>query len=530
MTQFSCHRPEGMSIHMSVRIPAWLPALVALFVGACGSTSSISPGITLPEGSEDEQLAWVRAHAPHMEREFRAVWVATVANIDWPSAPGLSARQQKEELLDILDRVRLLGMNAIILQIRPTADALYASDLEPWSYYLTGANGEPPEPVWDPLSFAVQEAHARGLDLHVWLNPYRAYHPTAPDLLADHHVANRFPEAVHRYGTQRWMDPGHPDIAEHSFRVIMDVVERYDIDGVHMDDYFYPYAVTGSDGRRVAFPDSLTHAAYGEGLSVDDWRRRNVDRFIERVYFGIKERKPHVLFGLSPFGIWRPGYPEGVRGFDQYEGLYADARKWLRFGWVDYFTPQLYWSLDSSGQPYEPLLNWWVGENRTHRHIWPGNAIYRADEGEDRAWPVQEVIDQVRVTRATPGAGGNVFFSMQALRPDDQSMADSLITEVYARPALVPATTWLGAEAPARPVVERRMLAGKSHVRLVPADDTVVRTWAIHLLKPGGWKAHVLPGSRRVLDGDMLVGVSAIVVRAVGPLGLESEPVHLVVP
>ena len=509
---------------------ALLPILGLFFLSACASSGTMHRPAFIPGSTDEARLEWVRTHAPHVDREFRAVWVATVANIDWPSAPGLSSLDQQEELLDILDRVRLLGMNAIILQIRPTADALYRSDLEPWSYYLTGGNGVAPDPEWDPLAFAVEQAHERGLDLHVWLNPYRAWHPTAPDSLADNHVANLYPDAVHRYGSQRWMDPGSPEIADHSFNVIMDVVERYDIDGVHMDDYFYPYTINDADGNRVDFPDSLAYARYGEGLDRSDWRRRNVDRFIERVYFGIKERKPWVLFGLSPFGIWRPGHPEGIRGFDQYDGLYADARKWLRFGWVDYWTPQLYWSLDSAGQPYGPLLDWWVSQNVTHRHVWPGNAVYRADEGEDRAWPVEEVINQIERTRQTPGASGNVFFSMQAFRPDDQAVSDTLLIDAYATPALVPETTWLGADRPAAPVAEVRTLAGRTHVRVRPGDDQVVRNWAVQVHGPDGWTQHVIPGSTRVLDWDGLSESQAIVIRAVGRLGLESEPIHLLLP
>lgn len=501
-----------------------LPLFLALFLSACASTEVIS------EDDAADRLERVRSSLPHIDREFRAVWVATVANIDWPSEPGLPVHRQQSELIDILDRVRMLGLNAIILQIRPTADAFYPSNIEPWSYYLTGQNGLAPEPFYDPLAFATEEAHRRGLDLHVWFNPYRAGHPTAPDSLATNHVVNRFPDAVHAYGTQLWMDPGAPEIADHSLAVIMDVVERYDIDGVHMDDYFYPYAVRDEEGNTVAFPDSAAYARYGKGMDIGDWRRRNVDQFIERVYAGIKERKPWVLFGLSPFGIWRPGHPEGVTGFDQYEGLYADARKWLRNGWVDYYTPQLYWPTDSPGQPYGPLLDWWVGENVTHRHIWPGNAIYRADPGPNKAWPVQEVLDQIERTRRTPGASGNVLFSMQALRPDDIHLSDSLYLAPYAKPALPPPTTWLGGETPAAPRLESRNLAGRTHVAVAPASGVPVRRWAVQILGPNGWKHHVLPASQRTIPADVLLDAEAIAVRAVTRLGYESEPSILLLP
>jgi len=501
-----------------------LPLLLVLFLSACASTGE------LPRQDDARRMERVRASLPHVDREFRAVWVATVANIDWPSEPGLPAHRQQSELIDILERVRMLGLNAVILQVRPTADALYISELEPWSYYLTGENGKPPEPLYDPLEFAVEEAHRRGLDLHVWFNPYRAGHPTASDTLAENNVLNRFPDAVHEYGAQRWMDPGAPEIADHSFDVVMDVVDRYDIDGVHMDDYFYPYAINDAAGNQVAFPDSATYAAHGDGLDLADWRRRNVDDFIERVYAGIKERKPWVLFGLSPFGIWRPGYPEGVTGFDQYEGLYADARKWLRNGWVDYYTPQLYWSLDSVGQPYGPLLEWWVGENITNRHIWPGNAIYRADPGPNKAWPVREVVDQIERTRQTPGASGNVHFSMQAMRADDIQLSDSLLSTAYRRPALPPKTTWLGGESPSAPDLEARTLLGRTHVALSPSDAVPVRRWAVQVLTPTGWTDHVLPASQRTIGADMLIGAEAVSVRAVTRLGYESKPTILLLP
>lgn len=494
------------------------PLLLAVFVSACSSSGPV--GWTGDFGSADHLLN----RLPHVDREFRAVWVATVANIDWPSEPGLPVHRQQSELIDIMDRVRLIGMNAIILQIRPTADAFYQSDLEPWSYYLTGENGRPPEPLYDPLAFAVEEAHRRGLDLHVWFNPYRAGHPTASDSLAANNVVNQFPDAVHDYGAQRWMDPGAPEIADHSYAVIMDVVERYDVDGIHMDDYFYPYAVSDEDGNEVAFPDSATYALHGSGLALADWRRKNVDDFIERVYAGIKERKPWVLFGLSPFGIWRPGFPEGVRGFDQYEGLYADARKWLRNGWVDYYTPQLYWSLDSDGQPYGPLLDWWVGENVTNRHIWPGNAIYRADPGPNKAWPAREIVEQVARTRTTPGASGNVFFSMQALRPDDQLLPDSLLDTVYGEEALPPATTWLGGDTPSRPFLDARRLGGRAHVAISPGDDVAIRRWAVQVYQEGQWTLHVLPASTRTIPPALLEHADAVAARSVTRLGRASEP------
>jgi len=249
---------------------------------------------------------------------------------------------QKAELLAILDRAAQLRLNAIIFQVRPACDALYASPIEPWSEYLTGAMGKAPQPFYDPLTFAVEEAHKRGLELHAWFNPYRAAHPSAKSPIASNHISKTKPSLVRRYGKHLWLDPGEKEVQDYSLSVVMDVVRRYDVDGVHFDDYFYPYKE--SEG---GFPDDASWKRFGAGgkLSRDDWRRENVNTFIRRVYETIKAAKPWVKFGVSPFGIWRPGNPSSVQGLDAYQELYADSRKWLQNAWVDYFTPQLYWRI-----------------------------------------------------------------------------------------------------------------------------------------------------------------------------------------
>ncbi|HEU0052128.1 MAG TPA: family 10 glycosylhydrolase, partial [Longimicrobium sp.] len=243
---------------------------------------------------------------PAVRREFRAVWVATVANIDWPSRPGLPADSARRELDAILDRSAELRLNAIVFQVRPAADALYPSTLEPWSEYLTGAQGTPPDQAWDPLAYAVEGAHRRGMELHAWFNPYRARHPSAKSPNSATHISRANPELVKRYGQYLWMDPGEPAVQQRSIDVMMDVVRRYDVDGVHIDDYFYPYPERDSAGANIDFPDSASWARYVAGggrLSRDDWRRHNVDVFIQRLYREIKNEKPWVKFGISPFGI-----------------------------------------------------------------------------------------------------------------------------------------------------------------------------------------------------------------------------------
>ncbi|HET8654446.1 MAG TPA: family 10 glycosylhydrolase [Longimicrobiaceae bacterium] len=441
-------------------------------------------------------LAPVRAiaPAPPVPREFRGVWVASVTNIDWPSRPGLPPDSQRAELVRILDRAAALHLNAVILQVRPAADALYPSPYEPWSEYLTGVQGQAPEPYYDPLAFAVAEAHRRGLELHAWFNPFRARHPSARSPLAPNHVARTHPGWVRRYGGLLWLDPGLRAVRDYSLRVILDVVRRYDIDGVHIDDYFYPYPELDDRGGVIPFPDSATYARYrrkGGDLALDDWRRRNVDHFVHRLYREVHEAKPWVKVGVSPFGIWRPGHPESVRGFDSYAKIYGDSRKWLREGWVDYFTPQLYWRIADARQSYPILLRWWTEQNVKGRHIWPGNYT----SGVMGPWPASEILGQIFVTRGENGATGNVHFSMKALLEDPDSLDEKLLSDAYAEPALIPASPWLGADKPGRPVLALRARTADSlAVSMRPVGREPVWWWAVRARVAGAWSVQVLPG------------------------------------
>src|SRR5882672_6652863 len=385
---------------------------------------------------------------PPALREMRGVWVATVTNIDWPSKPGLSSDEQQKEMLAILDRARELKLNAIILQVRTSCDAFYPSELEPWSEYMTGQQGKPPEPFYDPLQLWIEQAHARGLELHAWFNPFRARHPDAKTD-SPNHISKTHPELVKQYGKYQWLDPGEPAAREHTLRVFRDVVKKYDVDGVQIDDYFYPYPEKGVD-----FPDEQSWQRYqksGGKLSRADWRRQNINELIEKLYAMIKEEKPHVKFGISPFGIWKPGYPAAVQGFNQYESLYADAKLWLNRGWCDYFTPQLYWRISATSQPYKGLLDWWISENSKGRNIYPGLAPYRVGNGNQN-WPPQEIVEQIEATRARyPKASGNIHFSMKTLMSDSNGVAPLLRESVYSADALVPAYPWLDNEPPKQP-------------------------------------------------------------------------------
>jgi uncharacterized lipoprotein YddW (UPF0748 family) len=464
---------------------------------------------------------------PPAQREFRAAWVASVVNIDWPSKPGLPVEQQQREMLAILNRARELNLNAIILQIRTSADALYPSELEPWSEYLTGAQGQPPELQYDPLAAWIAESHRRGIELHAWFNPYRARHPNAKTPEAPNHIANAKPHLVKQYGGYLWLDPGEKEAEDHTVAVFMDVVRRYDVDGVHIDDYFYPYP----DPQAGEFPDDPSWQKYqsaGGTLSRADWRRDNINRTIERIYTEIKSAKPHVKFGISPFGIWQPGYPPEVKGFNQYESLYADAKLWLNKGWCDYYTPQIYWKIDAPEQPYANLLAWWIEQNTRGRHIWPGNFTSRiGDPNPQRRFEPQEIVNQIAVTRTYDGASGNVHFSMKPLLQNRRNIATMLREGQYADPALVPASTWLDDQPPAAPrAYVTGAIADGAPLSLEPAEDERPWLWTVYVRHGNGWRTHVLPGIDRqfILKDDPELGPpAAVAVAAVDRCGNESR-------
>jgi uncharacterized lipoprotein YddW (UPF0748 family) len=389
-------------------------------------------------------LAQRESQAPEPPREFRGVWIATVANIDWPSRPGLPISVQQDEARRLIETAASLGLNALILQVRPAADAIYPSALEPWSEYLTGEQGRAPQPLYDPLAFWIDETHRAGLELHAWFNPYRARHSSARSPLAGSHVAHQRPGMVKAYGNMLWMDPGEAASADHGLAVILDVVRRYDVDGVHIDDYFYPYPEKGANNTEIPFPDDSSWAAYlfsGGTLTRENWRRANVDRFVERLYREVHRENDRLRVGVSPFGIGRPGSrPAGITGFSQYDAIYADVERWLENGWMDYLAPQLYWKRDSSGQAFAVLLEYWQSHNPLGRDIWPGLFTSRIDASEN-SWMPEEIVGQVVETRAR-GANGHVHFSISALAQNRRGILEQL-RPLYQGAALVPAKKWL---------------------------------------------------------------------------------------
>ena len=460
---------------------------------------------------------------PPAPREFRGAWVATVANIDWPSAPGLPAVQQQAEVVRIVERAAALGINALLLQVRPAADALYPSPLEPWSEYLSGTQGLAMD--YDPLAFWITQAHRRGIELHAWFNPFRARHPTAKSALAANHVANTQPAWVKVYGDLLWLDPGEPAAQQHTLAVIVDVVQRYDIDGVHIDDYFYPYPVAGANGD-APFPDEPAWQraqAAGNTLARDDWRRANVDRFVRTLYEQVHRTKPWLRVGISPFGLPRSERrPPGIEGFDPYATLYADAERWLAEGWLDYAAPQLYWPLASKGQAFATLLDVWVRDNPRGRHLWPG-LFTSAVALPPRNWTAEEVVNQVALLRTRDAqAGGHVHFSVAALL-DDRGGIGTRVQALNADAALVPATPWLGAVAPAPPLLLRQ---GMQLVVTAAAGEP--SAWfALWLRRHGTWRLSLHPAQtplRVALDSSAPTAVAA---SSLSRTGVESERVSL---
>ena len=439
-----------------------------------------------------ENYQSVSAFPPPPQREFRGAWIATVGNMDWPSAPGLSVAQQKAELISLLDMAVRTKLNTVVFQIRPASDAMYASSIEPWSEYLTGVQGQAPQPYFDPLAFAVEEAHRRGLELHAWMNPFRVRLSTTTPAAANH-VSHTHREWVHAYGGQLWLDPGEPAARAYVLQVIMDVVRRYDVDGIQFDDYFYPYPAAGSQGNRLPFPDDVTWRKYGSGsgFNRDDWRRHNIDEFIQSVYQNIKATKPWVKFGVSPFGIWRPGSPPQVKGFDAYAGLYADSRLWLANGWVDYFSPQLYWPINSPGQSFPVLLNWWEHQNAKNRNLWPGLAAYVAGS----KFPVQEIGQQIQVLRTQPGASGEIFFH---LRTFDQNPAlANVVAALYTQTALVPASPWLVPALPPKPEITEHDSNGGWTFQWTAPGGTSTAKWVVQFCGVDNvWRTAILPANQ----------------------------------
>lgn len=461
---------------------------------------------------------------PEVTREFRGVWVATVRNIDFPTKPNLTTEEQKQEMIALLNRAQELKLNAILLQVRPMSDAFYQSEIEGWSRFLTGEHGKAPKPFYDPLKFTIEEAHKRGILVHAWFNPYRAN-----DVLAKegNKRFNLKPEYVKKYGEYFWLDPGEKAVQDYSLAVVLDVVKRYEIDGVVFDDYFYPYPIksvppapTGGSSvneQKVPFPDDESFSKYRGRLKREDWRRDNVNRFIQRVSVGIKRIKPNVIFGISPFGIYRPEPPR-ITGFDAYNEIYADSLKWLREGTVDYFSPQLYWTMDAQGHDFGMLFDWWRSRNKLKRHLWVSAYTSKYGAGE--------ISTQISTTRAREKHTGVIHFSMKSMMPKDSAIGEKLKAEVYKDIALSPESFWIKNQKPSLPIVQ---------VEKNPKDETIsiffrtqnrekIFRWIIYMKNENRWNYSVVEGNAAQFTTNQKSKMDKAAVVAVNRFGQMSKP------
>ena len=393
--------------------------------------------------------------ASQKKREMRAAWIATVANIDWPSQRNLTSKAQREEMRAMLDGLAKNNINAIVLQIRPTADAFYPSALEPWSHWLTGKQGMKPNPYYDPLQFVIDEAHKRCIEVHVWLNPYRVTNSEKLDVLSKDHLYYKNKDLFVKYGGKHYFDPGLDETRDFLNRVVEDVVERYDVDAIHFDDYFYPYRVANEE-----FPDEASFRNNPRGFAPnqkDDWRRNNVNLVIAELQQTIKSLKPWVEFGISPFGVWRNDTvdPRGSAtraGVQNYDDLYADILKWLKEGTIDYVVPQLYWEIGKKVADYEVLAKWW-SENSYGKNLYVG--LYASQLGSAEApaaWRKgNELIRQLNMNKQYPQIDGEVYFSAKGFLKNKQNLNDSLQRNHYKYPAICPVNRNIQGEASAQP-------------------------------------------------------------------------------
>lgn len=389
------------------------------------------------------------AVAENPKREFRGAWMHTVYQSQY-SEKGTAELQAY--LIDQLDKLQKAGVNAILFQVRPSADAFYPSELEPWSRFLT-KGGNAPQPYWDPLQFMIDESHKRGMELHAWLNPYRVT-TSATEKLAPSHLYHKEPERFVTYkgDNKMYFDPGIPANRKFIEDVVMDIVNRYDVDGIHFDDYFYPYPAKGVD-----FPDSLSYAKYGKGMDRGDWRRHNVDMLIEEIHNNIAgSAKPWVRFGVSPFGIWRnkASDPRGsdTNGLQNYDALYADVLLWAQKGWIDYNLPQLYWELEHKLASTAILADWW-NDNAYGRHMYFGQSVTNIMKHPDLAPSTEktQLRHKVRLSRELENVQGNCWWPGYVVTDNLGGVADSLANDLQSTIALVPEYPWIESEVPAAP-------------------------------------------------------------------------------
>jgi len=555
---------------------------VTRFAAASALTAAMGGAVSV---FAEDDVKWSLAQpgaiaVPEPMREFRGFWLTTVYNLDWPSKPGLPVEIQKLELEETFERASQLNLNAVVLQVRTMCDAFYDSPIEPWSYYLTGELGKPPEPFYDPLAFAVEQAHARGLELHAWFNPFRAATASYGENVPPTHISRQYPWLLRKDGTHYWLDPSSDFVRERALTTIFDVANRYDIDGVQIDDYFYPYPRGNSP---PGLDDSENWRRYWIARGIEDaddnrsqWRRDIINQFIQDYYAAVKRAKPWVKVGISPFGIWRPRNPAGIEGLDAWRVLFTDSRRWLREGWLDYFSPQLYWKRGGA-QDFCRLYSWWQEQNVKGRHLWPGIAtsrIGRRGYGEADGRSATEILEQITYTRSDlreAPASGQMHWRWEGFITNRGGISKLITKKRYAERAIPPPSPWLAEEGaptePARPegLTLKRVTVRESKVPEREQDEeedeeeelverealmlswqpgsgdepaAPVRWWVIQTKdadegddgeeeEQANWRTHrLVPGSTRSVEFNT-DGIDVISVRALGRIGELGPPAAL---
>lgn len=477
------------------------------------------------------------------KREMRAVWIATVANIDWPASPDMKSADQRKSMQKMLDQLVENNINAIILQIRPTADAFYISGLEPWSYYLTGKQGREPRDFYDPLQFIIEEAHKRCIEVHAWMNPYRVLNDDRIGSLSSDHIYQTRKDLIVKYGGKYYFDPGLDDTRDFLIKVVDDVVGRYDIDAIHFDDYFYPYPVNGEE-----FPDEKTFRKHPRGFAHKaDWRRNNVNLIIRELKETIKRNKPWVEFGISPFGVWRnqssdPSGSATQAGIQNYDDLYADILLWLKEGSIDYVVPQLYWEIGKKVADYEVLIKWW-SDNSFNKNLYIGLYASALEINKTPAWKKpNELARQLRMNKDYPKVSGAAFFSAKPFLKNLQGLNDSLKHDFYKHPAICPENNNIAGEASLQPQNARIIRDGKQALFIWDkVEETMgkkVSYYVVYAYKGGkvgdlNNPSYILTKTTDnyidlVKHGKKLKGKHTLVVTSVNRYNKESQPTYAI--
>jgi len=423
-----------------------------------------------------------------LKREMRAIWIASVGNIDWPSSKTLTTQQLQDEFITLLEQTQQYHMNTVIFQIRPAADAFYPSTLEPWSQWLNGLQGKGPDPFYDPLEFAIKECRKRGIDIHVWLNPYRAIADTSYKKQAKNHLTRTHPEWFLNYGSVLYFNPGLQETRNFVSRVVADIVRRYDVDAIHMDDYFYPYRLA-----KKEFPDSATFVSNSRGFALDkkeDWRRDNVNLIIKQIHDTIKSIKPWVEFGISPFGVWRniekdPLGSKTKAGQTNYDDLYADILKWQKEKWIDYIVPQIYWEIGKTVADYAIIADWW-SKNAYGTPLYIGHGIYRINKkAKEKSWRTsKEITKQLEINRKYPNIAGSMYFSGKSLAANPLNVKKRLLKNPYKYQALPPVNNLIQQVLPKEPT-QAKIEISANHFFLKIQADNQNKSYVIYKFKRG---------------------------------------------